>query len=237
MDLQSTIQDSFLAVSTLKSYNSEAPLYLYQLGTDELENLFSIIRTISHARNVVYLELIDRVSIGLKIDSIYERNPSLKKDSRLSTFTHDHSSIRSWTGNLNTSEIVLSTVWRIGCDEALKFLIKQGFSILDLQLDFNITNLKPFGVSEISENFYLATIDENDLVSVDDNDLASVDDVDSAPIHHFIRPKSNYSHNVLNFDNNLVHKANAVNTVINLSSKLSTISSDRLKRGHDKVHF
>jgi hypothetical protein len=50
-DIQSTIQDAFVCAAKKVENNSTSPLFLYQLGTDQLENLFSTIRTLSHSRN------------------------------------------------------------------------------------------------------------------------------------------------------------------------------------------
>jgi hypothetical protein len=49
-------------------------LFLYQLGTDQLENLFSTVRTLSHSRNFNMLELVERLVLAQQIESVYERN-------------------------------------------------------------------------------------------------------------------------------------------------------------------
>lgn len=53
MDIKSTIQDAFISTARyIKSLDN-----LYQLGTDQLENLFYKIRTITHSSTCDYLEL------------------------------------------------------------------------------------------------------------------------------------------------------------------------------------
>ena len=55
-DLQRMVQASFFACVLLKRKGG-GKLYLYQLGTDQEEKLFSSVRTITHARNCDALEL------------------------------------------------------------------------------------------------------------------------------------------------------------------------------------
>lgn len=59
MDIQSPIQDAFICAAKYRAKNSNENLYLYQLGTDQLENLFSVIRTITHSSTCDFLELND----------------------------------------------------------------------------------------------------------------------------------------------------------------------------------
>ena len=56
-DLQSTVQDAFLAVKSFQSYDADLAVYLFQLGSDDLEKFFSCIRTVTQSKNCDYLEL------------------------------------------------------------------------------------------------------------------------------------------------------------------------------------
>lgn len=64
-DLQSTIQDAFICTSFFKTYNPNQKLHLMLLGTDQLENLFSSVLCMTHARNCDYLEEIDRLNMAI----------------------------------------------------------------------------------------------------------------------------------------------------------------------------
>ncbi len=99
LDIQSTIQGAFVAVAYFKKICSSSPLYLHLLGTDQLESLFSVIRTITHAKNVDFIELIDKINIANQIETIYLRNDDWKRQSRLVASSDDKSSVRSWNGN------------------------------------------------------------------------------------------------------------------------------------------
>ena len=51
LDIQSTIQDAYIAASYFKKESPASDLLLYQLGTDQLENKFCIVRTLTHSAN------------------------------------------------------------------------------------------------------------------------------------------------------------------------------------------
>ena len=56
-DIQSTIQNCFLVVKLFNIKDPIKKVYLYQLGTDELESLFGTLRTLTHSKNSDFLEL------------------------------------------------------------------------------------------------------------------------------------------------------------------------------------
>jgi hypothetical protein len=89
---------------------------LILLGTDTLELLFCLIRTLTHAKNCDLLELQDRLAICSQIDEMLQRNPNYRPFSRLNTSssTLDHSSINDWTGDLSTESLNFKLIWKIG---------------------------------------------------------------------------------------------------------------------------
>ena len=70
-DIQSTIQDAFVCAAIFQDKKSNLNLYLYMLGTDQLENLFSTITTLTHASGCDFLELHDRIKIALQIEKVF----------------------------------------------------------------------------------------------------------------------------------------------------------------------
>ena len=101
-DIESTIQSCFVATKIIFSNDKNSKLFLYQLGTDELESFFGVLRTLSHSKNCDLLELIERIKIALQIQNVYSEHPEWRKQSRISSnTTDDHSSSSSWTGDLN----------------------------------------------------------------------------------------------------------------------------------------
>ena len=99
-DIQSTIQNCFLVVELFNNKDPLAKVYLYQLGTDELESFFGTLRTMSYSKNSDFLELMERIKIALQIKRVYNEHPEWRKFSRTSSsLTKDHSSAGSWTGS------------------------------------------------------------------------------------------------------------------------------------------
>jgi hypothetical protein len=147
-DIQSTIQSVFITVAKFQSKNSDQSLYLYQLGTDQLEGFFSTIRTLTHSKNCNFLELKQRMVVALQIEKVYIDNPMWRNSSRVSATTNDHSSAASWTGNLqtNTEEWSLKTIWHYSNSRAKNLLTDYGYSQTELTIsDNSITMLQPFG--------------------------------------------------------------------------------------------
>jgi hypothetical protein len=64
-DLQFTIQDAFWVVYQFQKhandFSEEYKVFLFQLGTDQLESLFGIFRTQTHSRNFTLFELLQVV--------------------------------------------------------------------------------------------------------------------------------------------------------------------------------
>jgi hypothetical protein len=89
---------------------------LILLGTDPLELLFCLVRTLTHAKNCDLLELQDRLAICSQIDEMLQRNPNYRPHTRLNTSrtTLDHSSISDWTGDLSTELLNFKLIWKIG---------------------------------------------------------------------------------------------------------------------------
>ncbi len=114
LDIQSTIQDTFLSVSIFKEKNPLVNLYTYQMGTDQLEVYFGDIRTITHSPNCDYLELLERMTASLQTNRVLIDHPDWRKSSRFSISTNDHSSSQSCKGKLTTDDISISQIWSHG---------------------------------------------------------------------------------------------------------------------------
>jgi len=102
-DLQSTIQDAYVSAAYFQHLESNSELFIHLLGTDQLESLFSVFRTVTHSKNVDFLELIDKIHACSQVDSVYKNHPELKANNRTDFTTHDKSSIQSWKGKVSIS--------------------------------------------------------------------------------------------------------------------------------------
>ena len=98
-------------------------MYLYQLGTDQLEKVFSIVRTITHARNCDIVELCQRLLHAEEISEIIAKYPELKRfhGKRLGSY-HDASSQSDWTGNLEVEDVDYYQQWTFGRAKACELL-------------------------------------------------------------------------------------------------------------------
>ena len=54
-EIQETIQDAYVCAAKMIKKQTDNSLYLYQLGTDVLENQFATLRKLSHSRNFDWL--------------------------------------------------------------------------------------------------------------------------------------------------------------------------------------
>ena len=92
-DMKSTIQDAFIAAEKFNRTKPDEDLLLMLLGTDQLERLFSVIRTMTHAKNCDLLELLDRYQLASSIEKVFQKHPEWKSNDRLTIReTLDHSS-------------------------------------------------------------------------------------------------------------------------------------------------
>lgn len=125
-DVQSTIKNAFFVVAKSQLFDPSGPVYLLQCGTDRLEKLFSIFRTLSHDRNMDLIQLVERAAHVMHLDEIFTRNPDLDKGSYRLTLDGsagiDHTNPTAFTGNLVATSVGLRTAWTAGAQRAAKLL-------------------------------------------------------------------------------------------------------------------
>ncbi len=133
MDIQTSILSAFNQAILYQKHNPDAPLYVYRSGTDDVELLFGILRTLTHGPSFDLFEMLQRLKTVCQIQKIYSRNEEWKKNKRLDIVnTCDHSSYSNWTGNLTTRDLSLDMIWEIGHDKAKDHLINSGYSMFEL---------------------------------------------------------------------------------------------------------
>jgi hypothetical protein len=116
-DIQGTITDVFVCVTKIQFWSPESNVYVYQLGSDECEVLFSLIRTITHDKNCDFLQLGERLQHSSTMRAIFRKHPEWRSHSarRLSVDQSvDHTSTAHWTGELKASSVDCERVWRDG---------------------------------------------------------------------------------------------------------------------------
>ena len=118
-DLQQTIRCAFVVVAQAKVVCPTLQIYLFQLGTDNVENLFAILRTMTHARTFSYVELVQRLGHAVQVQDIWSRHPEWGGASkRLRLGTDDHMNTKTWdtgpAGNTSVIGVDLVACWRNG---------------------------------------------------------------------------------------------------------------------------
>jgi len=164
MDIQSIIQDAFISCAIFRKRHSDKQLYLFQLGTDQLENLFSTLRTINHSFTCDFLEMNERLKMAYDVENVYAKRPDLRPTSRLTAqmkikSTLDHSSVHSWSGDLLTYNLDLETIWSYGRDKALSLLKNYDYNDNEFIVGEEYTMMNP--ISEYEDNDEDDCDDEN----------------------------------------------------------------------------
>ena len=110
-DVQRMIQASYFVCVLVKSRGA-GKMYLHQMGTYQVEKLFGSVRTITHARNCVTLELCQRLMHAESINEIIAKHPAWKRfhGKRLGSY-HVASSQVDWSGELNVNNIDFYLKW------------------------------------------------------------------------------------------------------------------------------
>ena len=148
------------------------PLFIYQLGSDEVERLFACVRCLSHDSHCDCLQVKERLQISRNLGAIYARHPELASHQsyRLSVSRGlDHSNPKHWLKDQRPSEVDLKYTWRTGKirAEALLSHTKWFKPTASLAADPNITIMRPNG------NYVGLTI-EDEEEDDDENDEENV---------------------------------------------------------------
>ena len=233
-DIQATIQDAFMVVYKFHLKNPNLCVYLYQLGSDNLENIFSIIRTLTHSSSCDLLELVQRYKLAMVIENIYSQHPNWKKASRVSSTTTDHCSIASWTGKLDTnhlSEVNLKSIWKYGRNKAYEYLLKNGYTERELIINNEEINiLNPLEALSFSQKSSQRQIEEEEEDQEEETQIVSNESdfiemtIDDTLLNN---ESSKEFENNIEYGGQVYFKSNAVANLIHCQSKLSNIRHSR----------
>ncbi|KAH9844334.1 uncharacterized protein C8Q71DRAFT_698404, partial [Rhodofomes roseus] len=132
-DIQALIKAVYVCVARQQLLDDTKPFYLYQIGSDRLEELFAEVRTQSHDRNCDMAQLAERLAISADIIQIYNRHPDWNRGQRRRSFTGregvDHVNPRFYEGDMVVKNVCLETVWRSGLIAADKTLHTHGIQV------------------------------------------------------------------------------------------------------------
>jgi hypothetical protein len=126
-DIMIMIKNVFFCVAKAKVDDPDGNFWLILLGTDRLEQLFGILRTmIGNDANLDILQLIERLTGSTECANIFAKYPhwdrpprrlklpSLARDSTELPDKADHIRPASWRGNTAVKDVTLLTCWRRG---------------------------------------------------------------------------------------------------------------------------
>ncbi|TFK45706.1 hypothetical protein OE88DRAFT_1639531 [Heliocybe sulcata] len=134
-DVVSMIKNAYFCVAKAIVANPDGKFYLILLGTDSLETLFGIVRTMTgNDTNADQLQLASRLTTAslcsslLQLHPTWDRGPrrlglpTLKPGESSVSRKYDHINPASWKGDVSLSKVVLLTSWQLGKQDAIEEL-------------------------------------------------------------------------------------------------------------------
>ncbi|KAL0952445.1 hypothetical protein HGRIS_006714 [Hohenbuehelia grisea] len=135
-DLQGIVKTAYFCAAKQKTLDASKPFYLYQLGTDRLEEVFAELRTLSHDVNMDAKQLSENLTNVVQSTIIYSRHPEWKQTQRRTSYSgsegSDHLNPRYFSGDLISAHVDLATAWKAGRSEAESVL-----RLSDIIFDFS----------------------------------------------------------------------------------------------------
>lgn len=158
VDLMIMIKNAFFCVAKARIDNPNSSFFLILLGTDCLEELFGVLRTmIGNDANLDIWQLASRVSATTQVSNILAKYPhwdrpprrlklpAITRDSVELPNTSDHIKPASWKGDVRVQYVTLQTSWNRGqrlveeeCDSTRE-------AFLSMEKNKQITILAPNG--------------------------------------------------------------------------------------------
>ncbi|KAI0056199.1 hypothetical protein BV25DRAFT_1814480, partial [Artomyces pyxidatus] len=121
-DTQAFVKAVFVAVERQREIDDTLPFYLYQMGSDRLEEIFGEVRTQSHDRNCDILQLSERLSTSVDtvnvLNSYPQWNPGHRRLSYSGSEGVDHVNPLYFTGDLVVGSVFTGSVWEKGRADA-----------------------------------------------------------------------------------------------------------------------
>ena len=140
-DLQSTVQNAYFVAAKYKIHCPNKPLYLYQVGSDQLEQIFSCVRTQNHDRGCDVYQLECQMKNAVLLEKILNKHPEWRQKSKRLSGPVDHTNPSNWTGDLVCRDLLPAISWNWGKDQA-KSSLPQDYEIT---VHEGSTALKPKG--------------------------------------------------------------------------------------------
>ncbi|KDR67270.1 hypothetical protein GALMADRAFT_47197, partial [Galerina marginata CBS 339.88] len=174
IDVMLMIKNTFFCVAKAKIDDPEGEFWIILLGTDRLEELFGILRTmVGNDANLDIYQLIGRIAGTTEVSNIlakyphWDRSPrrlklpSLTRDTKEIPDRADHIKPASWRGNVKVKNVSLQTSWNRG-----RNIIEQDSAViksvlLELDNSEDVDMLSPFGILLVDAPLAEDDIDES----------------------------------------------------------------------------
>ncbi|TFK70649.1 hypothetical protein BDN72DRAFT_870211 [Pluteus cervinus] len=167
IDVMLMIKNAYFCVAKAKVDDPDGSFWITLLGTDRLEELFGILRTmVGNDANLDILQLVSRITSTTEVSNIFAKYPEWDRAPRHSA---DHIKPRSWRGNVGVREVTLQTAWRRGRTLVETECEFSGDILSSAELDPTIHILAPSGILLVTAPLADDDIDE----SLDDIILAA----------------------------------------------------------------
>ncbi|KAJ7468107.1 hypothetical protein FB451DRAFT_1137242 [Mycena latifolia] len=128
-DLQALVKAVFFCVAQQQLLDPTAVFYIYQLGSDRLEEMFAEVRTESHDSNTDSLQLSERLSGAADSVAILNEYPEWHQGHVRRSWSGkeaDHVNPTFFTGDIVVGHVVIKNDWNLGGKDASDFLYLHG---------------------------------------------------------------------------------------------------------------
>eukprot|EP00918_Siedleckia_nematoides_P045962 GHVU01100791.1.p1 GENE.GHVU01100791.1~~GHVU01100791.1.p1 ORF type:complete len:519 (-),score=65.79 GHVU01100791.1:902-2458(-) len=124
-DTQSYIKAAYVLTARGKVLDDPFELFLSQVGDDQLEELFGVVRTTDHNSGVTTNQLETKLTISAQVNSILSRHPQWRPaDRRRGASVGDIIRPRHCTATVTCGDVDVASAWRTGRLTAHDLLVK-----------------------------------------------------------------------------------------------------------------
>ncbi|KAJ7834825.1 hypothetical protein B0H13DRAFT_2240173 [Mycena leptocephala] len=250
-DIMIMIKNAYFCVAKAKVDDPTGNFWLILLGTDRLEELFGILRTIiGNDRNVDILQLVERITGTTEIANIlamypqWDRAPrhlkllALSRDSTSLPDRTDHIKPPSWRADTSLANVTLLTSWNRGRRMLETEFPSHANHFRSLDTAYNIDILSPLGEllvhKDLDSDDNEDEDEDEDEIELASNPLAT-DLEDAAADEDILAPEAPTFTNFITVNNQELRKTRALSQMQKFGYKAG--STDRLKRVADGARY
>ncbi|KZS88742.1 hypothetical protein SISNIDRAFT_469824 [Sistotremastrum niveocremeum HHB9708] len=259
-DIMIMIKNAYFCVAKMKAYDPEGEFWLILMGTDRLEVLFGMVRTMTgNDVNPDLLQLAGRLGDASLCAEILARFPHwdrLPRRIKIPEWTEkgevsqktDHINPGSWTGDVKVAHATPLTSWRSGHRKGVHILssLRSPFDWDALKSTPNVDMLQPFGEPVLKRTSEIPPEDDEGTQLDQNNNLPRLDrpdtntkrlrkEVDIEDLAGAADPSLESTKMTVEVDGKNLNKARVLSELF--KHHRHPLSTDRLKRVADIPRF